>query len=104
MLIDRTPGMVLYIGPIFIELLSRLRSPPSTRTQIASLTALESSALPLSGLRFKFPRGSRCGGEKPFLRSKLEMSCAHASFFGPTAATIAGTGAVWDEYPADDGK
>ena len=65
---------------------------------------MESSALALSGLRFEFPRSSRCRGENPSLRSKLERSVAHAPFFAPLAATVAAAGSVWGEYSADHGK
>ena len=50
--------MAPHMAPIFIELLSWLQRPPSTRSLIANEAAMESSALALSGLRFEFPRGS----------------------------------------------
>jgi len=65
---------------------------------------MESSALAIYGLRFEFLRGSRCGGENPALRSKLEMTTAPHSFFAPPAATVAAAGAVWAEYSTDSGK
>ena len=96
--------MAPHMAPIFIELLSWLQRPLSSRSLMANETAMESSALALSGLLFEFPRGSRCGGENPFLRSKLESTTALHSFFAPPAATAAAAGSVRGECSADDGK
>ena len=96
--------MAPHMAPIFIELLSRLQRPPSTWSLLANEAAMESSALALSGLRFEFPRGSRCGGENAFLRRKLEKTTAPDSFFAPPAATVAAAGSVWGKYSADHGK
>ena len=97
--VNRTPGMAPHMAPIFIKLLSRLQRPPSTRSLIANEAAMESSALALSGLRFKFPRGSNA-----FLRSKLKRTTAPDSFFAPPVATVAAAGSVWGEHSADHGK
>ena len=76
----RIQGMAPHMAPVFIELLSRLQRPPSTRSLIANEAAMESSALALSGLRFEFSRSSRCGGDNAFLCSKLKRTL-HLTLF-----------------------
>ena len=81
--------MVPYMGPIFIELLSRRQRPPSTQSLIANAAAMESSALALSGLCFEFPLGLRCGGENPLSfvlyrpRNLARIGASHTGLFAP---------------------
>ena len=95
--LNRIPGMAPHMAPIFIELLSRLQRPPSTRSLIANEAAMESTALLflVSALSFHEARDAE---EKMCFSAASsrgqERMTARDSFFAPPAATVTAAGSA----------